>query len=85
MEKSLTHGLPSEFLSELERKYFWWGPVCSEVRSPVRNVAQAMNYADFADIRRMEQTLGHDFHTHVMLCAEPEWIGERYGSFGAAV
>jgi hypothetical protein len=81
MEKSPTHGFPREFLSELESKYFWWEPVGSELRSAARIIAQAMSLASFEDIRRLEQTLGHDILTDIMLSAEPGWIDERSWEF----
>src|SRR4051794_37940004 len=81
MEKSPTHGFLREFLSELESKYFWWEPVGSEPRSSVRILAQAMNFASFEDVRRLEQTLGHDHLVDVMLNAGPGWIDERSWEF----
>ena len=81
MEKSSTHGLPREFLSELESKYFWWEPIGAELRSTARIIAQAMSLASFEDIKRLEQTLGHDILTDIMLSAEPGWIDERSWEF----
>jgi hypothetical protein len=81
MENSPTDGFPREFLSELESKYFWWEPVGSEPRSSPRIVAQAMNFASFEDVRRLEQTLGRDRLADIMLNAEPGWIDERSWEF----
>jgi hypothetical protein len=81
MEKLPTCGFPPEFLSELESKYFWWEPVGSEPRSAARIIAQAMNFATFEDVRRLEQTLGHDRLADIMLDAEPGWIDERSWEF----
>jgi hypothetical protein len=81
MEKSPTCGCPPEFLSELESRYFWWEPVGSELRSPARIIAQAMNFASFADVRRLEQTVGRDRLADVMLNAGPGWIDERSWEF----
>jgi len=81
MEKSPTHGFPQELLSELESKYFWWEPVGSEPRSSARILAQAMNFASFEDVRRLEQTLGHDRLADIMLHAGPGWIDERSWEF----
>jgi hypothetical protein len=81
MEKSLTNGLPREFVSELESKYFWWELVGSEPRSPARIIAQAMSLASFEDMRRLEQTLGHDLLAETMLSAQPGWIDERSWEF----
>ena len=77
METSLTSGLPKEFLSELEKKFFWWEPVGSQPRSDARILAQAMSMAGFEEVRRLEQTLGHDRLAETMLQAEPGWIDER--------
>ena len=81
MEKLPTHGFPRELLSELESKYFWWEPVGSEPRSAARIIAQAMNFATFEDVRRLEQTLGRDRLADIMLNAGPGWIDERSWEF----
>jgi hypothetical protein len=81
MEKSPTCGFPPEFLCELESRYFWWEPVGSEPRSSARIIAQAMNFASFADVRWLEQTLGHDILADIMLRTEPGWIDERSWEF----
>src|ERR1700730_11407825 len=51
METSSTRSLPQSFLSELERKFFWWEPVGSQPRSDARILAQAMSMAGFDEIR----------------------------------
>lgn len=81
MESSSAHGLPKEFLSELERKFFWWEPVGSRPRSDARILAQAMSMAGFEEVRRLEQMLGHDRLAETMLRAEPGWIDERSWEF----
>jgi len=81
MEKSPNNGFPREFLAELESKYFWWEPVGSEPRSPARIIAQAMSLAGLEEVRRLEQTLGHDLLAEMMLRAEPGWIDERSWEF----
>jgi hypothetical protein len=81
METSPTRSLPKEFLSELERKFFWWEPVGSQPRSDVRILAQAMSMAGFEEVRRLEQMLGYDRLAETMLQAEPGWIDERSWEF----
>jgi hypothetical protein len=81
METSLTSGVPRGFLSELERKFFWWEPVGSQSRSDARILAQAMSMAGFEEVRRLEQMLGYDRLAETMLQAEPGWIDERSWEF----
>jgi hypothetical protein len=81
METSSTHILPKAFLSELERKFFWWEPIGSQPRSDARILAQAMSMAGFDEMRRLEQTLGCDRLAETMLQAEPGWIDERSWEF----
>jgi hypothetical protein len=81
METSLSNGLPQEFLSELEKKFFWWEPVGSRPRSDARILAQAMSMAGFEEIQRLEQMLGCDRLAETMLQAEPGWIDERSWEF----
>ena len=81
METAPLRGLSAEFLSELERKYFWWEHVGSQPRSEARILAQAMSMAGFEEVRRLEQTLGHDRLADAMLQAEPGWIDERSWEF----
>ena len=60
MKTSPAFGLPNGFLSELERKFFWWEPVGAQPRSDARVVAQAMNLASFAEVLELERKLGCD-------------------------
>jgi hypothetical protein len=81
MERLATHDVPTEFISELESRFFWWEPVGSQPRSADRIVAQAMSFAGFADVRRMEQTIGCDRLVDTMLASQPGWIDERSWEF----
>jgi hypothetical protein len=81
MDASTTYSVPKEFLSELERKFFWWEHVGSQPRSDVRILAQAMSLAPFEDVRRLETVLGPHCLADVMLRAEPGWIDERSWEF----
>jgi hypothetical protein len=69
--------LPSDFVAEMERKYFWWEPVDSQPRSENRVIAQAMDQASFADIRRLETMAGPQLLVEVMHRAEPGWFSGR--------
>ena len=71
------HAAPADLMSELERKYFWWEPVGAQPRSQARILAQAMDLADFDDIRRLETQVGPERLARVMREAEPGWISER--------
>jgi hypothetical protein len=81
MESSPAQSLPKEYLSELERKFFWWEPVGSQPRSDARIVAQAMSMAGFEDVRRLEQLIGYERLAETMLQAGPGWIDERSWEF----
>ena len=81
MEASSTYSLPVDFLSELERKFFWWEPVGSQPRSEIRIVAQAMSLAPFDDVRRLETVLGPQRLVDVMLAAQPGWISDKSWEF----
>lgn len=81
MANAVGHGLPAELASELERKFFWWEPVVSAPRSHARILAQAMNFASYDDIRRLERTLGPACLVQAMLDAEPGWFNERSWEF----
>ena len=81
METSLSCDLPNGFLSDLEKRFFWWEPVGAEPRSEARILAQAMSMAGFEEIKRLEQVLGLDRLADVMLHAEPGWIDERSWEF----
>ena len=77
MTHSISHPLPAELASELEQRFFWWENVTDQPRSHARILAQAMSFALFDDIRRLEQTLGADRLIDAMLEAEPGWISDR--------
>lgn len=66
---------------ELESKYFWWEPVGAQPRSDDRILAQAMNLASFADVRRLESVLGRRRLAEVMLGAAPGWFSDRSWEF----
>jgi hypothetical protein len=81
MESLSTRVLPKEFLSELERTFFWWEPIGSEPRSSARIIAQAMSLAGFDDVLRLERELGPDLLAEIMLEAQPGWIDARSWEF----
>ncbi len=72
--------VPADLLSEMERKFFWWEPV-SGPRSENRILAQAMEFAGFADVRRLEEAVGPSHLVEIMLSAAPGWISERSWEF----
>lgn len=73
--------LPADLTSELEQKYFWWEPVGSQQRSDARILAQAMEFASFADIRRIENVVGHNRLVEFMRQVEPGWFSEKSWEF----
>jgi hypothetical protein len=77
MIASLREALPADLISELEKKYFWWEPIGSQPRMQDRILAQAMDLATFADIRRLETVVGGDRLIEVMRRAQPGWLSER--------
>jgi hypothetical protein len=77
MSPSSREALSADFISELEKKYFWWEPVGAQPRTPDRILAQAMDLASFADIRRLETFVGADRLIEVMRQAQPGWLSER--------
>ena len=81
MRASTAYGLPSDFASELERKFFWWEPLGSQPRSDARILAQAMSLALFEDVQRLETIVGPQRLADVMIEAEPGWISERSWEF----
>ena len=81
MNSRLMTGQPSEFASALEQKFFWWEPVGAQIRSEDRILAQAMNFASFAEVRELEKVLGVDRLAQVMLDAEPGWLSDRSWEF----
>lgn len=81
MTGATTSGIPSDLVAELEKKYFWWQPVGSQPRSEARILAQAMELASFADIRRIETAFGPDRLVELMLQAEPGWLSGKSWEF----
>jgi hypothetical protein len=81
METFTLHRLPAELASELERKYFWWDALDAQPRSDDRILAQAMDLASFADVRRLETELGLRRLVEAMRAAEPGWISDRSWEF----
>lgn len=81
MSTVAAESLPPGFASELERKYFWWEADGTQPRSVLRVLAQAMNFASFEDVLRLETALGPYRLSDVMLTAEPGWISERSWEF----
>jgi hypothetical protein len=77
MNASPRNVLSATLISELEKKYFWWEPVGEEPRTEERILAQAMDLADFKDIRRLETVIGPARLADVMKHAQPGWISER--------
>jgi hypothetical protein len=69
--------LPADLIAELENKYFWWEPVGGQPRSEARVLAQAMDQASFADIRRLETVAGPERLVEIMAQAEPGWFSDR--------
>jgi hypothetical protein len=81
-------GMPVQHTSETEilvadlaRKYVWWEQIGNEPPSEERVIAQAMNFATFADIRHMEKVFGPERLTQVMLRAAPGWFSDRSWEF----
>jgi hypothetical protein len=70
-----------DLLSDFERRFFWWEPVGSDPRSPERILAQAMSFAGFDEIVKLETELGPDLLVDVMLGAQPGWIDARSWEF----
>jgi hypothetical protein len=81
MEQSSIGALPVDLAAELERKYFWWEPIGARPRSEARILAQAMEFASFADVRRLESVLGCERLADAMLGAQPGWISDRSWEF----
>src|SRR5690348_9943807 len=74
MSTSAALSLPAGLASELERKFFWWENVTTQPRSHLRILAQAMNFASFEDVLRLENILGADQLVDAMLKAQPGWL-----------
>jgi hypothetical protein len=71
----------NDLLSELEKRFFWWEPVTSQARPEARILAQAMNFASFAEGRDLERMFGPDRLAQVMMEAEPGWLNDRSWEF----
>jgi hypothetical protein len=69
--------LPADLLSELEKKYFWWEPADSRPRPDRRVIAQAMDQANFVEIRRLETVVGPKRLADIMRQAQPGWLSDR--------
>jgi len=81
MIASLESRLSAELARELESRFFWWEPVGSHPRSSARILAQAMNFAPFEIVLRLEAELGPDHMAEIMLGAEPGWFSDRSWEF----
>jgi len=81
MVVTTTDVLPPQLAAELERKYFWWEPIGGQPRSPWRILAQAMEFASFEEVRRLEQEVGADTLVQLMLSAQPGWLSDRSWEF----
>lgn len=81
MNSHAVEKLPPGLAKDLEKKFFWWESVTPQPRSDARILAQAMNFASFADVRFLERTLGAGCLTRTMLGAEPGWFDERSWEF----
>ena len=65
----------------MERQYFWWETVGDAPRSRERIIAQAMNFAPFHDVQRLEREAGVDYLVDLMLEAEPGWLSDKSWEF----
>ena len=81
MESVTKFVIPADLATELELKYFWWEPVSAQPRSHARILAQAMDWASFADVRRLEIDLGPADLIEAMRAAEPGWLSDRSWEF----
>jgi hypothetical protein len=81
MTQAVVYSVPADLASALERKFFWWEPVGGQLRSHLRILAQAMEFASFDDVRHLEQVIGGRRLVDAMLQAEPGWISDRSWEF----
>jgi hypothetical protein len=81
MKRSPKRSLRQELTSDLERQYFWWEAVGDLPRSHERIIAQAMNFAPFHDVLRLERKAGVDYLAGLMLEAEPGWLSDKSWEF----
>ncbi len=79
MSASLENTVLTELARELEKQFFWWEPIAP--RSTARVIAQAMNFAQFEMVLRLESELGADRLAEVMLGAAPGWLSDRSWEF----
>ena len=75
------NGHPTNLMRELEHTFFWWEPVGSEPRSAARILAQAMNFAPFETVLRLEREFDPDVLAETMLGAAPGWLSDRSWEF----
>lgn len=81
MSKSPSLSLPPGLSAELEQKYFWWEPIGTQPRSEARILAQAMEFASFADIKRIEREIDQEQLVELMRLSEPGWFSEKSWEF----
>lgn len=81
MTRPLVFSLPSDLATDLERRFFWWDPVGTQARSDLRILAQAMQFAGFADVRALENELGAACLADAMLMFEAGWLDDRSWEF----
>ncbi len=79
MVAALETSMPRDLARELENRFFWWED--SQPRSAARILAQAMNFAPFDVVLRLEREVGCDRLVDVMLAAEPGWLSDRSWEF----
>jgi hypothetical protein len=72
---------PAQLIACLGKKYMWWPAVGPAGHSEDRIIAQVMDIGTYADILRVEATLGRERLAEVMRHAEPGWIGARSWDF----
>jgi hypothetical protein len=72
-----SRAIPADLIAELENRYFWWEPVGAQPRSETRIIAQAMDQASFAEVRRLETIVGPERLVEIMVKAEPGWFSDR--------
>ncbi|MGH9520272.1 MAG: hypothetical protein ACRD2D_11510 [Terriglobales bacterium] len=77
MSVSWENSAATALITELERKYFWWQQIGGQPRSEARILAQAMDLADFTNIRQLETSVGPQRLIEVMLHAQPGWLSGR--------
>lgn len=81
MPDAFDQAIPAELARELERSFFWWEPIGGVPRSKARIVAQAMNYAPFEVVSRLEREVGAEHLVDAMLAFEPGWLSDQSWEF----